>query len=397
MEPTAVYRRDRVSSIDVLRGIIMVIMALDHVRDFTHIVGVTDSPTNLATTTAPLFFTRWITHFCAPLFVFLSGISAYLNGQKKSTAQLASFLVKRGIWLVLADIFIVTLVMSFNPLYSFILLQVIWAIGWGMIILGLLLRGGYRLVAVIGIVLFFGHNITDYFQPPANGTVRTIVEIIFNTPGTIITYGSGRIILVAYAIIPWTGVLLMGYAFGRFFGKMTSPEKRRKTLLTAGLLITGLFILLRLVNEYGDPAPWSRQGSGLFTFLSFLNVTKYPPSLMFCCMTIGPGLIILSVADRWKGRLPDFFTVYGKVPFFYFVMHFLLIHIITVVLFFATGHSVAEAADPASPFLFRPAEFGFRLRIVYLIWIAVVLLMYYPCRWYMNYKATHDKWWLSYV
>ena len=397
MELTAQYRRDRVSSIDVLRGIIMIIMALDHVRDFTHSVAITGSPTDLVTTTAPLFFTRWITHFCAPLFVFLSGISAYLNGQKKSTAELSAFLIKRGIWLIFADIVIVSLVMSFNPLYSFILLQVIWAIGWGMVFLGILLRGGYKLVACMGILLFFFHNITDYLTLPPPGPLRTLTEIFFTTPGTIIQYGNGRILLFAYAIIPWTGVLLLGYSFGRIFGKTTSPEKRRKTALTAGLLLTALFVLLRVVNGYGDPLPWSEQGSKVFTFLSFLNVTKYPPSLMFCCMTIGPGLVMLSLLDQWKGRLPDFLTVYGKVPFFYFVMHFFLIHLITVVLFFATGHTMAEVADPNSPFLFRPAEFGFRLRFVYLIWIAVVLLMYYPCRWYMKYKATHDQWWLSYL
>ncbi|MET0637244.1 MAG: heparan-alpha-glucosaminide N-acetyltransferase domain-containing protein [Chitinophagaceae bacterium] len=398
MKSSLQYRTDRIVSVDILRGIVMIIMALDHVRDFTHITAITGSPTDLATTTVPLFFTRWITHFCAPVFVFLSGLSAYLHGQGKTTKELSSFLIKRGIWLIFAEIVIMSLILTFNPLYEVILLGVIWVIGWAMIFLGILIRGGYKLVAVIGIVLVFGHDLVNYLVLPQPGTVtRTLLDIFLTTSGSVVPYAEGRLVIIAYAILPWTGVICLGYAFGKFFGKQTSVEKRRKTLLVAGLLITALFILLRLVNQYGEPQPWTVQPNSIYTFLSFLNLSKYPPSLQFLCMTIGPALLVLYLTDQWRGKIPAVLSVYGRVPFFYFVLHFFLIHLITVVLFFATGHGVGEIVDASSPFLFRPANYGFSLGVVYLVWILVVFLMYFPCKWYMRYKATHDKWWLSYV
>ncbi|RYY54916.1 MAG: DUF1624 domain-containing protein [Chitinophagaceae bacterium] len=394
MNQPAAYRTDRVRSIDLLRGIIMIIMALDHVRDYIHVTAVTGNPTDLATTTIPLFLTRWITHFCAPLFVFLSGISAYLNSRRKTVPEMAAFLMKRGLWLVVADGLIISLVMTFNPTYSVILLQVIWAIGWGMLILGLLLRAGYKAIAITGIVLFFGHNLTGLLQP-LQGPSATVSGILLTGP--VIFTVAGKLLIMPYPILPWAGVMMLGFAFGKLFGRETEAAARRKKLLTSGVVLTALFLLLRFINIYGDPSPWSAQASASFTVLSFLNVTKYPPSLQFCCMTIGPGLVMLSLLDRWNGRLAGFLEVYGKVPFFYFLMHFLLIHLITVVLFFATGNSLRQAIDPSSIFLFRPANWGFGLGYTYLLWFIVVLLMYYPCRRYMRYKASHNYWWLSYV
>ena len=395
---TSNHRRDsRILSIDLLRGIVMLIMALDHVRDFFHVAAMTSDPTDLTTTTAPLFFTRWITHFCAPVFVFLSGMSAYLSGQRKTKQQLSSFLLKRGIWLILVEVFVISLALSFNPLYNFILLQVIWAIGWSMIILALLLRTNYTVIVITGIILFFGHNITDYLVLPQGGVSGILWNVLLTTPGTPYLYAPQRMILDAYAILPWAGIMLLGYSFGKIFAVVSMPERRRKTAMVAGLVLTGLFILLRLVNEYGDPRPWLTQGSTAFTILSFLNVTKYPPSLQYACMTLGPALIFLSLADRTNNRLSRFFSVYGKVPFFYYILHFFLIHIICVILFFASGFTTSQIIDQQSPFLFRPVSFGFGLAWVYLIWLVVILSLYYPCRWFVKYKATHDQWWLSYL
>ena len=386
----------RVSSIDILRGFIMLIMALDHVRDYFHSQAMIDQPTNLLTTTPQLFFTRWITHYCAPLFLFLSGISAFLSGQRKTKKELSAFLIKRGLWLILAEIFIMTFILSFNPTYSLILLVVIWAIGWSMIILGLLIRTSYLTIAVVAIILVFGHNITDYLPPVKNATAEAFLRIFVSGSGTVYPF-AGRSVLFAYAILPWTGIMLLGFSFGQLYKTDFDAIRRKKILLWSGLGTIALFVVLRFINHYGDPSPWASQKNGQYTFLSFINTTKYPVSLQFTCMTLGPGLIILSLLDNIKDGWFNFVKVYGKVPFFFFAGHFLLAHILCVIAFFATGHTTDQIVDPNSPFLFRPVDFGFSLRTTYLIWLQVVLFMYYPCKWYGRYKETHKKWWLSYL
>ena len=386
----------RINSIDILRGFIMLIMALDHVRDYFHAQAFTDQPTNLLTTTPGLFFTRWITHYCAPLFLFLSGISAFLSGQRKTKKELSVFLIKRGLWLIIAEIFIMTFIVSFNPIYSLVLLAVIWAIGWSMIILGLLIRTSYLVIVVVGIILVFGHNITDYLPPIKNAATEALLRIFVSGAGTVYPF-AGRVILFAYAILPWTGIMLIGFAFGKLYQIKFDAIRRKKILLWSGIAAVVLFIVLRFINHYGDPAQWAPQKNGLFSFLSFINTTKYPVSLQFTCMTLGPGLIALSLLDNIKDGWFNFVKVYGKVPLFFFAGHFLLAHILCVIAFFATGHTTDQIVDPNSPFLFRPVEFGFSLRTTFLIWLQVVLFMYYPCKWYGKYKETHRKWWLSYV
>lgn len=388
--------RFRIASIDILRGIIMLIMALDHVRDYFHIDALTDSPTNLATTTPALFFTRWITHYCAPLFLFLSGISAWLAGQRRTKNELSRFLITRGLWLIFAEIVIMTFILTFNPTYSIFLLAVIWAIGWSMVILGLLVHSSYYVILVVGIILVFLHNITDIIGPIEKEPASFFYKIFLTANGTVYTVGS-RVILFGYAILPWTGIMLVGYAFGKLYSHHFDAARRKRILLTTGFSAIVLFIILRFINHYGDPAPWSVQKTGLYTFLSFLSTTKYPVSLMFTCMTVGPGMIVLALLENARGSWTRFALVYGKVPFFYFAGHFLLAHIICVIAFFAKGNSTSQIVDPASIFLFRPAKFGFTLTQTYLFWLLVVLLMYYPCKWYGRYKDTHKKWWLSYV
>ena len=371
----------------------MVIMALDHTRDFFHLTAMTDDPLNLATTTVPLYFTRWITHFCAPAFVFLSGISAYLSSLKKSRQQAAAFLVKRGLWLIVVEIVIITFGLTFNPFFSFIILQVIWAIGTSMVLLGIFSLLPYRVIALIGALLFFGHNITDHIILPDTGTAANLWKMFLTTSGNILPAGGGRLIGDFYAILPWTGVMMMGYAAGRLFTAKILAERRKKLLYIAGVSLCALFILLRFINVYGDPVLWKQQDG----VLGFLNTTKYPPSLQYLCMTLGPSLIILSLLENARNGITSFFTVYGKVPFFYYVLHFYIIHSLLVIIFYMTGHNNSQISDPQVPFLFRPVLFGYGLPIVYLIWLSVVAVLYYPCRWFARYKETHRKWWLSYV
>lgn len=386
----------RVSSVDLLRGLVMIIMALDHTRDFFHITAMTDDPLNLATTTTPLYFTRWITHYCAPTFVFLSGLSAYLSCQRKNSAQASIFLIKRGFWLVMVEIVIVTFGLSFDPKFRFIIWQVIWAIGCSMILLGILRQLGRQWVLAIGLLLVFGHDILNYIRPPQPGVTADIVAVFFTAFNNFIPLDSSHVIGDFYAILPWTGVMLTGYGIGHWFTKDYSPEKRRRNLLTTGLSLIGLFIILRYVNKYGDPAPRLHLG-GWKGVLSFLNASKYPPSLIFCCMTLGPSLVFLAVSENLKAKWTRVVSVYGKVPFFYYILHFYILHILAVILFFATGHSVDQILDNRSFILFRPAEFGYNLWITYAIWISVVLSLYFPCRWFYNYKMSHSQWWLKYL
>ncbi|MEP6749606.1 MAG: heparan-alpha-glucosaminide N-acetyltransferase domain-containing protein [Bacteroidota bacterium] len=388
--------RQRIQSVDVLRGIVMVIMALDHTRDFFHVTAVTDQPTNMATTWPVLFFTRWITHFCAPTFVFLSGTAAFLHGQKKTTAQLSNFLLKRGVWLIAVEIIVMTMALTFNPLYNLIFFEVIWAIGISMVLLALLIHLPFRALFAIGLMIFFLHNLLDYPEAARMGKLNILWGIIHGR-NTVIPLNASHIILVGYSFLPWTGIMILGYCCGKLFTPAIDPLFRRKILLRTGFGLISLFIALRFINVYGDPFPWTIQKNNITSFLSFMNANKYPPSLIFSSMTLGPSLITLALVENIQNKLTRFVTVYGRVPLFYFVLHFFLIHIICVILFFASGHSMSEAFSAQSPLGFRPAQFGYPLWIVYLIWIFVVLAMYPLCKKYNRYKSTHSHWWLSYL
>jgi len=382
----------RITSVDILRGLVMIIMALDHTRDFFHTTAMTADPLNPATTTTALYFTRWVTHFCAPVFVFLSGLSAYLSSRNKTRNEASVFVIKRGLWLIIAEITLVTFGLTFNPLFNFIILQVIWAIGCSMVVLGLLMRGSYYIVLLAGIALFFTHNILDYMSLPASGAAGNLWAILLTSRGMVIPLDSKHFIGVFYAILPWTGVMLLGYSIGAWFEKSFPAEKRKRLLLISGSLMIIVFILLRYFRGYGDPGAWD--GSSL---LSFLNTNKYPPSLQFCCMTLGPALILMSLMENVQAGWSKLVSVYGRVPFFYYIFHFYLIHGLLVIVFFATGHGSADINDPGSLFLFRPANFGYNLWIVYAIWISIVAVLYFPCRWFYRYKKRHSKWWLIYV
>jgi len=388
--------RQRIQSIDVLRGIIMALMALDHTRDYFHIDAMTGDPTNMETTTPILFFTRWITHFCAPTFVFLSGTSIYLQSLRKTKKELAWFLLTRGLWLMFAELTIVGFGWSFNIFFNFFFLQVIWAIGCSMVILSALIFFRYWVLAAIGILLTLSHNLMDYIVI-TNDNLDVAANFFLITEFEPYSLGSVRF-MTAYAILPWTGIMLLGYAAGRWYNGEVRPETRRKALIITGSLLIALFICLRLVNSYGDPAPWEPQLSFIYTVLSFLNVTKYPPSLMYACMTIGPAMIVLALIENIRNRFTALFNIFGRVPFFYYLIHIYVIHLLCTILFFVDGYTMEDNFKIPISFAFRPKEnFGFSLGIVYLIWLGVLVLCYFPSRWYNNYKTTHKKWWLSYV
>lgn len=389
MDKTAAYR---IGSIDILRGLVMIIMALDHTRDFFHSRAMLNDPLDIATTTVPLFFTRWITHYCAPIFVFLSGISAFLSSKNKTKKEASIFLMKRGLWLVFIEVVVITLGLTFNPLYNFIILQVIWAIGCSMIILGLLTRFPLAVVLITGLILFFGHNIFDEISIPQTGLTGVILQVLFTASGTVVPLDKSHFLGVFYAILPWTSVMLTGYAIGYWYRKEFDAVRRKKLLLICGISLIGLFVILRYFNIYGDPAPWDK-----VHFLSFLNTNKYPPSLLYLCMTIGPAMIALSFWENVNNGLSRIFSVYGRVPFFYYVLHFYILHTLLVIAFFVTGHHANEIVDSRIPFLFRPIQFGYGLAIVYIIWLSVVALLYQPCRWFNKYKMRHTQWWLKYL
>lgn len=398
--------RGRVDSIDILRGIVMVIMALDHVRDFFYRVvleaadTVATGPTDLATTTPALFFTRWITHFCAPIFLFLAGTSAYLMGLKKSKAGLSRFLITRGIWLVIIELVVITLAWSFNPLYNVFFFQVIWAIGISMIIMGLLVHLPFYLILAIGTIIVFGHNLLDYPSINENLKGGFLADLLYYSNFDVYSIGPNRIIIIAYAFVPWLGIMILGYCFGKLYAPGIDPGQRKKTLLWMGSGSLVLFVMLRLINAYGDPVPWAGHPRGaVFGVLSFFNVNKYPPSLDFIALTVGAGILLLAGLEEAKNRISDFFRVFGRVPFVYYILHLYLIHLLVVIVFFIQGYSTNQIVTPNNPFLFRPSDFGFDLWGVYVIWILVIALLYPVCRMYDRYKTANvkEKKWLSYL
>ncbi len=384
--------KERIHSIDIVRGIIMIVMTLDHTRDFLHYPG--HPPLNMQTTTVILFFTRWITHFCAPGFVFLSGVSAYLAGQRRTKKELSIFLFKRGTWLILSDMLIISLLFTFDLQYHLIILEVLWATGFGMIILGVLLRLPITVIATVAIVIIFGHNVLDYMQLPANGAAAGLSKLFLSARGVFIPLNADRSIAVLYAVIPWSGALLTGYVFGVLYKNGYDAHKRKRILRITGVSAVILFLVLRLINHYGDPSPWTGQRNTSHTILSFLNVTKQSPSLLFFLITLGPLMLLLSFTENTVSRMAGFCRVYGNVPYFYFILHLTLLRVLNIGLALVSG---LPMKSDGSPIVWQVKDFGLPLWAVYVLWVFVVFLLYYPCRWYGDYKRSHRQWWLSYI
>jgi len=384
----------RISSIDIVRGLVMVLMPLDHVRDLLHTTSLTQSPTDLATTTPILFFTRWITHLCAPAFVFLAGASAWLSLESSTDKHAGRrFLLTRGLVLIALEFTLVNLAMNADIRFRFFSFLVIATIGAGFVILSLLSRLSWGVTATIAAVLFFGHDLLARVPLPTTSVPRFITTLFF-TLG--VFQGEKVTFLVAYPILPWLGIMLAGYSAGRLF--TLTRERRSRILLRLGLGALALFVLLRFVNVYGDPVPWATQKNTLFTVLSILNVNKYPPSLLFSLVTLGIILLVLVAAEGKDNRVTRFLLVYGRVPMFYYLVHFYLIHLLLFLMVFLQGFHLSDLRF--GPFLVgRPEKgSGIPLGAVYLVWIGLIVVLYPVCRWYGRYKAEHkEKKWLRYL
>ena len=380
----------RLESIDLVRGIIMILMALDHVRDF---FGAPDvSPTDVVHATAALFFTRWITNLCAPGFFLLMGTGAYLSLRKRSRSELARFLVTRGIWLIFVEVVLMRCFgLQFNFDYRLTLLTVLWALGWAMITLAALLALPTQWIGGIGVVMIAAHNLLDRVQS-TNPLWR-----LLHVPGVVFSV-PGHMVFVAYPLVPWIGVTAAGFALGQIY---SWPEQRRQMWLTrVGTLLVMGFLVLRAVNRYGDPRPWSPQLSFGHTLLSFLNTTKYPPSLLFLLMTLGPILLLLRVFDDGVPRVLRPANVFGRVPMFYYLLHIPLIHLLAVAfcyLRYGEVHWMFESPTlDKFPFT-APPDWGLTLPETYLVWVGVVALLYPACVWFAALKRRSSAPWLSYL
>lgn len=385
----------RILSIDFTRGLVMILMVLDHVRDLMHVDSVIYTPTDLSKTTAAIFLTRLVTHFCAPIFVFLAGTSAYLSLQNATDKKLnRTFLIKRGLWLILLEFTAVNFGVWFDIGFHLYLFQVIAAIGFGFVVLSFLSRLSPRIVGCIGLFIILTHNILPLISIEQGSILKTILTPLFST--TAIPLTAKTTLVMGYPPIPWIGILLTGFGLGKLF-KLPKPE-RTSTFLKIGLISISLFFALRFINIYGDPAPWSAQKSSLFTVLSFINITKYPPSLIFCLLTLGGMFLILAMSEQIENRFTNIVSVYGRTPMFFYLIHWYIVHPLLILVLFVQGFSWAEM-DFASGNFGRPRgiESGLGLWGVYLIWISIVLLLYYPCKRYGAYKAIQKSKWLKYI
>jgi uncharacterized membrane protein len=409
----------RIDSVDLLRGVVMIVMMLDHTRDFVHQQAFLFDPTDLSKTNVALFFTRWITHYCAPVFVFLAGTGTYLQfARGKSKSELSRFLITRGLWLIILEFTWVRICVTFNVDYASFLgmMQVIWVIGISMIVLAALIHLPLRVIAGFGIGMIALHNLLDRFQvqgwrgpnSPVPGIWSKLYIILHQAfePFPILGWPS-PVVFVLYPLIPWIGVMAAGYVFGSLY--QMSGERRRRLLLIMGSGVTALFIILRATNLYGDPSHWSRQNNATFTLLSFLNTTKYPPSLLFLLMTLGPAMLALTLFESrdlvartssshfLSDRLRNFFITFGRVPLFFYLLQWPTAHLIAVFVHFAAGKpwrwmfgSLIGVSGP-------PPGVGFNLWVVYACWIAGVLLLYPLCKWFARVKSRRRDWWLSYL
>lgn len=390
----------RIQSVDALRGAIIVIMALDHVRDFINVSAMSFSPTDLTRTTAVLFFTRWITHFCAPVFAFTAGLGAFFwYRQGRTLPQLSRFLLTRGLWLMFLELTLLRFIFFFQWKWSGapFVLTVFWMLGLCMVVLAALVHLPPRILVPLSLVVIAGHNLFDLLTPGRFGRFAPLWDILHQQAAFPF---HGALVVVAYPLVPWVAVMATGFCFGHVL--QWDPERRRSFMVRLGLGLTVLFVVLRASNYYGDTAKWSHQPTLLFTALSFLNTSKYPPSLLFLLMTLGPALLVLA---SWNGR--DFsprhpLLVFGRVPFFFFLFHLALAHGFAVLLpAFRYGfHSFLLLPPPSlgGPRDAFPPDYGFSLPVVYLTWFAVVAVSYPICLWYANVKdRRRDLWWLAYL
>ena len=391
-------RAYRMTSIDILRGLVIVIMALDHVRDHMMIASVQDPTAD--TSTGPLLFaTRWITHFCAPTFVFLAGVSAGLMARRKSSGELAQFLVLRGLWLILIEVLAISTAVSFAPTgiaeldgRTYVGLQVIWAIGASMVVLGGMQYLGPRACLAVGLAIMFGHNLLDAVWPPASTT--GITGPLWAVLHARQVYEVGPFwVYFSYPLLPWTGIMLVGYASASLF--QTQGKLRDRRLIRIGSALVIGFVLLRSLNIYGDPHAWHFDPDNLSaSVMSFLATTKYPPSLLYTLMTLGPAAIICGFADRLPGMIRNVLLTFGRAPLAFYIVHFYLIHVLSILLGLSEGF---KAEQFLTHYRFFPKGYGVSLGGIYLFWMVVVVALFPLCRYVAAVKARRTDWWLSFL
>ena len=383
----------RIKSIDLIRGLVMVIMALDHVRDYFHYDAYFFNPTDLSRTNIALFITRFLTHYCAPVFVFLAGTSAFFVSQRRDKKDLSIWLLKRGFWLIIVEITIMKFGWNFNLNYNMLVLQVIWALGASMVFLAAFIHIPKKIMIAISLLVIFGHNAFDNFMPESWKNLWVLLHV----QGPIVTPIST--IFSAYPLIPWIFVMPLGYYFGLLYQKDFKQELRIKWLRYIGIICILLFIVIRYFNVYGNPTNWEQQKSFAFTVLSFINFSKYPPSLLYLLVTLGPTILLLSFVENWKGKWYNALVTIGRVPMFFYIIHIYIIHLLATIALILTGFSpklmIIDLFVTLTPEL---KGYGFSLWVVYLIWGLLILGLYPICNWYWKYKSNNrDKWWLSYL
>ena len=385
----------RVEAVDFLRGAVMVLMVLDHTRDYFGNAAI--DPTDLSQVTPALFLTRWVTHFCAPVFAFLAGTGAFLAGARsRSRRDLAAFLATRGLWLIFLELTVVRLGLFFDPVDAPVILTVLWSIGASFIVLAALVFVPSRVVGALGVLLIATHGLAAGFLPDS-GTASAFqaAGALLLRPGGLPLLG-GVIVRVGYPLVPWLGVVAAGYGFGEVI--QLKPERRWHVMWIMGVSMTAAFLILRAWGAYGDPNPWSTQSTILETVLSFINCTKQPPSPLFVLMTLGPALVALAVIDRVgiHGPVGRALVMLGRVPLFYYLLQWYVIHGLAVLTGLVRGFSVAWQFSPAA--LGTPPE-GWPLSLpgIYAAWVVVLAIMYLPCRWFAGIKARNPGGWLSFL
>jgi len=389
----------RVASVDLLRGLVMIIMALDHVRSYMNFDSLVFSPTDLEKTRPALFFMRVITHLCAPTFIFLAGTSVFFVAQRKSLRDTSFFLLTRGAWLIVLQFTLIRFAWNFDPAFHYNSSNVISTIGFSMIALAGLIHLPFKVIFGIGAVMVAGHNLLDalHFK---EGSLADVAWSLFHER-KLYVLGNGYSFLMLYPLVPWMGVMALGYCFGHLYGEHYTPARRKRVILQIGTGALVFFFVLRGLNIYGDPVPWSHFEQGSITVMSFLNVQKYPPSLLYLCLMLGISLTVLGLIEGkpLKGTRPV--VVFGKVAMFYYVIHIVAIHLVAMAAAVLSGYSwqtmiFNESNSLGSPVL--RGKFGFSIAGTYLIWIGVVLFLYPFCNYWNAFKSRHkNKWWVSYV
>ena len=368
----------------------MVLMALDHTRDYFHQTFILLDLTNPEHTSWPIYLTRWVTHFCAPAFSFLAGVSAFIVGQRKTKNELSVFLLKRGLWLVVIELSIITFAWYFDLRFRNFDLAVIWSLGISMIFLAALIHLPKNIILIIACLLIFGHNLLDTIHFDGSVWWGIVHEQSFFKLSDALSLN------VIYPIVPWIGVMALGYYFGTFYTPPLEVTKRRKLFNTIGILAIGLFVVIRWTNVYGDLVQWKQYGNINMTLFSFFNLTKYPPSLLYLLVTLSGTLFFLANSENWKGRIVNFFTLFGRVPFFFYILHLYLIRVLAMVVAGLQGYGWDVMVQTS--FEIDLKNFGFSLGIVYVIWIAIILMLHPVCKKFDSYKQNHkNKWWLSYL